>query len=531
MGNKSRGYLSGSLRPTLLLLMLSLLITLPIRCQESLPSVMVTISSRNQTINQVLEEITLQTGYHFTYDAAIINGRQKVQFRVAELLLREALDSLLMDPQLDYRAIDKNIVIYRKNRIAPTPISSTINRALLKGRVVERRSGKPLSYATIALLETSLGSITNQQGEFAFKLPLDLPDPMMVISFMGYKSQVIPVSYPVEEDLEIQLEKELIPLQEVIIRYSDPAKLLHEAINRIPINYLDNHSTMTAFYRESVSRNEHCMILSEAVLDVAKRPYDNKNASDRVRIFKGRKISDLTVEDTVMLKIKSGIYTSLSLDIIKSPPDFLLENFTDLYILDFSDIISYGDNLVYVISFSPRSHILETLFTGSLYIDVENLAIVAADFQFDPEKIQTEQSLFVVSKSRNIRVRPLKAKYHVEYRKLNGRYHVSQVRAFVELKMRKRRKWIGAKYSIQIDMVITNVIPGERLKIDPGEQVRPSIVMSEERFEYDPDFWGIYNIIEPEASLEEALKNIEKCMQEYMENEMIYENTENLRLW
>ncbi len=261
---------------------------MPVHSQKSLPAVLISISSRNQSINQVLEEITLQTGYHFTFDAAIINGKQKVQFKVSDLLLKNALDSLLKNPQLDYRSIEKNIVIYRKNEIAPTPISSTIDRALLKGRVVDKRSGKPLPFATIALFETSLGSITNQEGEFSFKVPLDFPDPMMVISYMGYRSIVLPITYPVLEELEIGLEKKLVPLQEVIIRYVDPVKLLHEAIQRIPANYLDDHSTMTAFYRESVKRNEHCMVYSEAVLDVAKGPYASLTSSDHISIVKRR---------------------------------------------------------------------------------------------------------------------------------------------------------------------------------------------------------------------------------------------------
>ena len=193
--------------------------------------------------------------------------------------------------------------------------------------MVDKRSGKPLPYATIALLETSLGSISNQQGEFSFKLPLDLPDPMMVVSYMGYRRKVLPVTYPVEEELEIGMEKELVPLQEVIIRYTDPVKLLQEAIQRIPENYMDEHSTMTAFYRESVKRNEHCMVYSEAVLDVAKVPYSSLISNDHVSIVKRRKISDVSAEDTILIKLRSGISTSMSLDVIKNRPDFLEEDF------------------------------------------------------------------------------------------------------------------------------------------------------------------------------------------------------------
>jgi hypothetical protein len=136
----SRGYLSDSRWPVLLLLILFLLSAYPLYPQESLPRVEVSVSSRNKTIQQILEEITLQTSYHFTYDASILKGKQKVEFRVRDLALDTALDSLLQDPQLDYRTIERNIVIYRKNQIAPTPFSQTVDRSLLNGRIVDKRS-------------------------------------------------------------------------------------------------------------------------------------------------------------------------------------------------------------------------------------------------------------------------------------------------------------------------------------------------------------------------------------------------------
>ena len=514
MRNISRGYLSGHLCQTLFLLFLSLLLSLGLHGQESLPSVRVTISSRNQTINQVLDEITLQTGYHFTFDAAIINGKQKVQFRVCDQLLSFALDSLLHDPQLDYRTIEKNIVIYRKNEVAPIPLSSTIDRSLLRGRVVDKRSGKPLSYATIALLETSLGSISNQQGEFSFKLPIDLPDPMLVISYMGYKSLVYPVSYPVEKELEINLEKELIPLQEVIIRYTDPVQLLHEAIRRIPVNYLDDHSTMTAFYRESVKRNDHCMVYSEAVLDVDKSPYASLAASDHVSIVKRRKIFDVSAEDTVLIKLRSGILTSMTLDAIKNRPDFLEADFTERYNLDFTDMMTYGDHLVYVISFQQKKEIPDLLFRGRIYLEQESLAVLAIDFEFNPDLIQKQPGLFLVSRSPNIQIRPVKAKYHCDYRSVNNKYYVSQVRGELEMKVRKRRKWISSRYTISIEMAITDLIPNQRLRIDNSDRVSRNIVLADEPFEFDPQFWGVHNIIEPEASLMESIRKLDHSSQE-----------------
>ena len=100
--------------------------------QNTLPSIPVSISARNESINQILDEITLQTGYYFTYNSALISGKQKVQFKVNDMLLKDVLDSLLTDPRFDYRMIDRNIVIYKKNTILPIPINEEIDRSMLR---------------------------------------------------------------------------------------------------------------------------------------------------------------------------------------------------------------------------------------------------------------------------------------------------------------------------------------------------------------------------------------------------------------
>ena len=510
MGYRKRGYRSGHTRLTLALFSVLFFTSSAIYGQSELPRIHVSISARNKTINQVLDEMTIQTGYDFTYNSALISGKQKVQYRVSNLLLEEALDSLFKDPRFDYRMIERNIVIYKKNITPPIPIDETIDRSLLKGRVVDSRSGKPLPYATLALYGTSLGSISNQEGEFSFKIPTKLSDPMLIVSYMGYKNLLLPVGYPLDESQLIKLEKEMIPLQEVIIRIADPELLLTEAIQRIPDNYLEDHSTMTAFYRESVKRNDHCMVYSEAVLDVAKGPYTRMGNKDQLRIQKQRKISDLSAEDTVMIKLRSGIFTSFNLDVIKNRPDFLLDDFASRYDLEFTDMMSYRDQLVYVISFRQKPSISDLLFQGQIYLAQEDLAIVAADFQFNPDLIHREPELFLVSRTSNIHLRPLLAKYHVDYRPYKGKYYVSQVRAELEMKIRRKRKWIGARYRIAIEMAVTDLLPNQRLKIDPSERVKPNMVLSDEPFQFDPSFWGIHNTIEPEASLLESITRLKQ---------------------
>ncbi|MEA3460606.1 MAG: hypothetical protein U9R49_01925, partial [Bacteroidota bacterium] len=134
-----------------------------------------------------------------------------------------------------------------------------------------------------------------------------------------------------------------------------------------------------------------------------------------------------------------------------------------------------------------------------------------------PDLLHKEPDLFLVSRSPNIRIRPVMARYHVDYRSFQNRYYISQVRAEVEMKVRKRKKWISSRYKISIEMAITDLIPNQRLRINQADRISRKIVLADEPFQFDPEFWGIYNTIEPEASLMESIRKLEHNQQDIME--------------
>ena len=100
---------------------------------------------------------------------------------------------------------------------------------------------------------------------------------------------------------------------------------------------------------------------------------------------------------------------------------------------------------------------------------------------------------------------------------MNNLYYVSQVRGEVEMKVRKRRKWISSRYRISIELAITDLIPDQRLKISPADRVSRNIVLADEPFLFDPVFWGVHNTIEPEASLMESIQKLDHNSQEIFE--------------
>ena len=72
-------------------------------------------------------------------------------------------------------------------------ISSQTSGQLVEGRIAAASSNIPLEYASIGVINTPYGTITDEMGEFSFEA-IDLPpDAVLRISMIGFKSQVFTI--------------------------------------------------------------------------------------------------------------------------------------------------------------------------------------------------------------------------------------------------------------------------------------------------------------------------------------------------
>ena len=102
-----------------------------------------------------------------------------------------------------------------------------------------------------------------------------------------------------------------------------------------------------------------------------------------------RRIISQQEKDTIIARMKSGINASLSLDLIKELPDFLLiDEKIESYMYASSDIAVIDDRLAHVIYFEQKGNINSALYRGELYIDTENNALLRAHFEINPKYIK-----------------------------------------------------------------------------------------------------------------------------------------------
>ena len=150
---------------------------------------------------------------------------------------------------------------------------------------------------------------------------------------------------------------ELGPLEVVS---GDGSELIREALSRIPQNYSTDPNMMVAFYRESIKKNANYISLVETVLDVYKSSYRSYE-SDQAKIYIGRKATDISPRDTVLLKFQGGISTALMLDVAKNP-EIVFGEKGDEYIFTIERMISINNKPHYEINFLPKNGIKDILF-------------------------------------------------------------------------------------------------------------------------------------------------------------------------
>jgi len=477
----------------------------------------IAIPNQRTSVYELLNQITDQTGYFFIYDSKIVNSDKKISVFSDGKTVREILVEILNNSSLDFKVIEKHILIYAPPLLKPEPNSvkpDTTGFVTLKGQVFEKQNSTPLSYVTIGIIENNIGTISNFDGFFSLKIPSIYLNSTIIISHLGYKNQQIPAKLLLSQKVDIFLETEYIALQEVIIHNIDPVSVVKKAYKSRSINYSQEPIYITSFYREGVVKNDKYINYSEAVLEIFKSSYSKGYESDQIKLFKSRKIVNIDQTDTLVLKIRSGLKSCLTLDIAKSIPDFFDPDYLDSYNYTRVDIVSINSRNAYAIAFEQKETEKEPLFKGILYIDMNNFALVRAEFEVNPKFIKEADDLFIVKRSKKFTARPEKIGYTVNYSLWNGKYYINHIRGDLNIKFKKRYRFFYNDFHAFLELASCQIDTLNVVKFSKDEVLKTNSVFVDAKYVYDESFWGTYNTIVPEEKINEALSRINSKIEE-----------------
>jgi hypothetical protein len=244
------------------------------------------------------------------------------------------------------------------------------------------------------------------------------------------------------------------------------------------------------------------------VIQILKSAYDQTGREDRIRFLRGRKSPDVQPFSRVDFKMQGGPFYMTKLDVVRTMDTFLDKEYRRFYKYELDYLIDYFGRPTYVILFEPDGKIDFPCYEGRLFIDRETYALVHAEFSLSKDGMKYARKSLIRKKPKGFSVRPLDLDYRVTYRNNDGRWSLSTAQTSARFRVRSRNDKINSVFHSVSDLLVTNHERTALRRFGKDETFLPTDIFTEMIIDYDKEFWGDFNIIQPDDDLRKALKNI-----------------------
>ena len=399
----------------------------------------------------------------------------------------------------------------------------------IKGKVIDRESKAILPYANIYIKDRSIGTISNQEGEFSFKIPDAARNDTLIISYLGYENYKRIISQI--NDMVFYLTPSPIGLNEIIVSDLTAEGIVKKAIASIEINYPVEPYISKAFYRdwkvrESTTPDSSRASLIEAAISIYDKGFGNvKKRSGTEEVF---------LDEVRRNRTAGSIYNYLNLLLEQNFVRHIQsKNIGNIYPpFDFKHLVNY--RIGEVVSqesgnaFKINADLPGGLGAYELYIDTESFAIVRINFkgQMQNNFVLGVDSAFTLQKTHHLIFvdntlifRRYGNRYFLSYLKLNWK---TRTRSDITGELTDRREFYQE--------LLVNDIVTENVKLRKDELKYP---MSRASLEtqvrpYNEAFWKNFNTVKERPLDMRLLKLLENS--ESIENQFVTQRADSIAI-
>jgi TonB-linked SusC/RagA family outer membrane protein len=178
----------------------------------------VNVQVRNKPFLDVLADLEKQTNFVFAYNQQVAKEKTKITLNYSSDL-KSVLKKITEQVDYDFKRVNNNIFVMRSEAVSlqnngqvyEEEVISNANFQEIRGRVLDDQ-GEPVPGTTILVEGTSRATVTDIDGRFVIDAN---QGETLVISFIGYQTQLIPVGN--QTNIDVTLLEDLSNLDEVVV--------------------------------------------------------------------------------------------------------------------------------------------------------------------------------------------------------------------------------------------------------------------------------------------------------------------------
>jgi hypothetical protein len=354
----------------------------------------------------------------------------------------------------------------------------------LSGRVSDKETKEPLSYASIGLLGQPYGTVANSLGEFDFHIPPELIGETMVISMVGYLNYTAEVSVLLKDDVnEISLERSNTVLSTLVVADSlTGGDILQIALRRMEGNYPNSPYLVDGFYRDIKKIADQYVSLLEAAIKIYdedfREPRNKSKLRERVQLLEVRRslgyshrFTSYFDEDNLLEEVL--LHNNVR---YRQFPEELV--FYDHLVRERNS--TYDGHDVYVVS-TTHDYLLR------LYIDQKTFGILRMEYE--------NNTIQPITKKRGLVSKFVGLKKTIDYKYYQGKLYLNYMEVL------SRINWYDLHTdSLRFETELSQYLMVNRVYPDPEERIPVTRKMRRyglqyQDLPYNKSFWDNYNVI------------------------------------
>jgi hypothetical protein len=375
---------------------------------------------------------------------------------------------------------------------------------VLKGNVLDKSTGEPVSFAHVGICGTPIGAISDENGVFQLSLVPYLSKDTLCVSSIGYETYQESISVLREmKNIKIELNPQTVYLNELVVAEGKVTarRVLEKAIDRISKNYPVKPFILNGFYRDYMKKNNEVISLLESDLSVQDPGFNKPDTKTRVRINRltfnpgyadnFSKYCNKDKEDTIkeimegfspfvneneftnMLSNNPIRNHSVDIPILGLFDRFYLSNLK----LELAGYKEIGGREVYVIKFEPNEmfkyHYIQVF--GEIYVRLDDYAIVKFNYNYYLSLTREKKKLYELT---------------VEYRETQGKMFLNYLSFANYFKI-----YTGdeiAELYLYREFFVTDINYGKFEPVKDKEAIDNRIPFHMYNSAVDPQFWNNY---------------------------------------
>jgi hypothetical protein len=145
----------------------------------------ISLTRVNQPLEHVLNEISQQGNFVFSYSPDAINHQRAVSLNIKNKSIRFTLNSLFKEENIEYKVRGKYIILKKKGE------SKKEDSRIFEGYVYDSRTGEKLTEASVYDKTLLASAITDKYGYFSMEVPSGTSIKSLQISKLGYSDTTL----------------------------------------------------------------------------------------------------------------------------------------------------------------------------------------------------------------------------------------------------------------------------------------------------------------------------------------------------